>query len=1061
MSKDTHSYDEPLNEGLFKPPTPFYGEAFPTFFGPSDRVAIESSVQRIGRILLSAARQAEPTPMSSDWWSQQAGEWATLDDALKVRLFRLVDVMPMLDDAASLERHMREYLDEELLRHLPFLVRLGIQIARSRPLGRFVAKVARAGTLAQAHRFIAGSTPREAALCALGQRRLRRAFTLDSLGEAVTSESEADAYAASYHRLLKDLPPLATVWPSDPLIDEGSLGPLPRVNISIKLSALDSQFDAIDPHGSSHRVLQRLRPLCRLARMQHAHIHIDMESYATKDLTLAIFRAIALEDEFRDWTDIGVVVQCYLHDACADLLSLLDFSRFRGTPFWVRLVKGAYWDYETIHAQAAGWNIPVFNEKWMTDACFEAATMFLIEHSAFLRPAIGSHNLRSIAHAMACAEHLRIDRRTLELQMLYGMGDPEKKAVTDAGWRLRVYMPYGLLVPGMAYLVRRLLENTSNDSFLRAGFVKHLGPEKLFASPVPLPAPCITIPLDHPPTGSLTMPLPSSYEPPPFANEPHTDFTRQAARESMTNALSRVRATLGGDCRVVIDGRPDAVDDFFVRQNPSDHSHVIGRVAAANRDTANRSIDVAASAFFQWSSMKTSARSAIIVRAAEIMRTRRYDLAALEVLEVGKPWRDADADVAEAIDFCNYYARSAIALDAPRNVDVPGEENHCVHLPRGVVVVIAPWNFPLAILAGMTTAALVTGNTVVMKPAEQASFVGQSLYTILIEAGVPPSALGFLPGRGEEIGPVLVSHSQTALVAFTGSRAVGLEINRLAAESSVSGSHSIKKVIAEMGGKNAILIDDDADLDEAVLGVIGSAFHFCGQKCSACSRVIVLEKVYDTFLERLRNAAQSISIGPAWEPGVRMGPLVDELAASRVREYIEIGRKESRQVVSVEVGELARRGSFVGPHIFAEVDPESRLGQEEIFGPVLAVMKATNFDHALLIANSTPFALTAGVWSRSPAHLLLASKVLAAGNIYLNRGITGAMVNRQPFGGYRMSGTGRKAGGPEYLQQFVVSKTITENTMRRGFAPQSTSAEDSPQKLFSTDIEKTSRKSQK
>jgi RHH-type proline utilization regulon transcriptional repressor/proline dehydrogenase/delta 1-pyrroline-5-carboxylate dehydrogenase len=369
-------------------------------------------------------------------------------------------------------------------------------------------------------------------------------------------------------------------------------------------------------------------------------------------------------------------------------------------------------------------------------------------------------------------------------------------------------------------------------------------------------------------------------------------------------------------------------------------------------------------------------------------------------------------------------------------VDVPGEENTTSWLPRGVAIVIAPWNFPLAILAGMTAAALVTGNTVVMKPAEQSSLIALRLHEILIEAGVPPASLAFLPGRGEEVGPTLVSHPDTALVAFTGSRAVGLAINvQAAAAAAAPGSRLVKRVIAEMGGKNAIIVDDDADLDEAVVAVVQSGFGFQGQKCSACSRVIVLDRVHDAFVGRLAEAVKSLRVGPAADPGTRMGPLVDEESRGRVLSFIAEARRTAREVAAVDAGPQADRGWFVGPHVFADVDPASPLGQEEIFGPVLAVFRARDFSHAIELANGTPYALTAGVFSRSPAHLQVAERELQAGNVYINRGITGALVRRQPFGGYRMSGIGSKTGGPDYLQQFLLPRTVTENTLRRGFAP--------------------------
>jgi RHH-type proline utilization regulon transcriptional repressor/proline dehydrogenase/delta 1-pyrroline-5-carboxylate dehydrogenase len=1000
---------------------------FQSRLGPADRAAIEARVQVLGRELLDAAIAARPSVLSPDYWAEQAGEWATADDDLKVRLFRLVDCMPMLDDPAAVDRHLHEYLDDAALDRLPAAIGMALKAARSGLLAPLAARAVKAAMLAQARRFIAGTNPAEAALAARAERRRHRGFTLDLLGEAVTSDAEADAYAAAYARLLTELPPEAATWPHDPLVDDGPMvaghvTSLPRVNVSLKLSALDCRFDAIDPSGTTDRVLARLRPLWRAARDAGAQIHVDMETHAAKDLTLSIFKRIAMEEEFRDWPHCGIVVQCYLRESPRDLADLASWARHRGTPVWVRLVKGAYWDAETIHARAAGWPIPVWGEKWETDACYESATTFVMEHADVLRPALGSHNLRSLAHGMAVAEQLGLDRRTVEMQMLYGMGDAEKEAITAAGWRLRVYMPYGELVPGMAYLVRRLLENSANESFLRAGFIRHVPPETLLAAPA---APA-AVPAPPPATDG-------------FTNEPLTDFSIEANRRAFAHAVASVGRRLeAGPVRVpiVIDGVAEHGREHLSRENPSDRGQIVAEIALATADDARRGVALARAALPEWRDVGEHRRADVLRAAAAIMRVRRHELAATQVFEVGKPWREADADVAEAIDFCEYYADSAEALFAPRRVDVPGEENASTCLPRGVAVVIAPWNFPLAILCGMTTAALVTGNTVVMKPAEQSSLVASQLHDILLEAGVPPGALAFLPGRGEEVGPVLVAHRDTALVAFTGSRAVGVAINRLAAEASAhDDAPCVKRVIAEMGGKNAIIVDDDADLDEAVVAVTQSAFGFQGQKCSACSRVIVLDHVHDAFVARLAGTVASLAVGPAAAPGTRVGPLVDEEARDRVRSFLENGRRTARVVAAVEVGDLADRGWFVGPHVFADVDPSGPLGQEEIFGPVLAVLRAHDFDHAIDLANGTRYALTAGVFSRSPARLARARAALEAGNLYMNRGITGALVNRQPFGGYRMSGIGSKTGGPDYLLQFVVPRTVTENTVRRGFAP--------------------------
>ena len=418
------------------------------------------------------------------------------------------------------------------------------------------------------------------------------------------------------------------------------------------------------------------------------------------------------------------------------------------------------------------------------------------------------------------------------------------------------------------------------------------------------------------------------------------------------------------------------------------------------------------------------------------MRQRRAELSAVMVYEAGKSWAEADADVAEAIDFCRFYANDMQRLDTPRKRDVPGEDNYTFYVARGVVVVISPWNFPLAILCGMTAAALVAGNTVIMKPAEQTPVIAAKLMEIFSESGVPPGVLNYLPGIGEEIGPLLVGHPDVSVIAFTGSLNVGLAINRRAAEvAGTPGVNEVKRVICEMGGKNAIIVVDDADLDEAVLGVMHSDFGFQGQKCSACSRAIVLSSVYDAFVTRLVAATRSLTCGPAEQPGV-LGPVIDGEAQQRICAAIEAGKQEGKLVYAGDPGVCAEDGFYVGPHIFTEVAANARLAQDEIFGPVIAVIRSQNIDDALRIANGTRYALTGGLYSRSPTHIARIQRELQVGNCYINRKITGALVDRQPFGGYRLSGIGSKASGSDYLLQFLTPRCITENNLRHGFSPE-------------------------
>jgi RHH-type proline utilization regulon transcriptional repressor/proline dehydrogenase/delta 1-pyrroline-5-carboxylate dehydrogenase len=461
----------------------------------------------------------------------------------------------------------------------------------------------------------------------------------------------------------------------------------------------------------------------------------------------------------------------------------------------------------------------------------------------------------------------------------------------------------------------------------------------------------------------------------------------------------------------------------------------VARVYQAGIPEVEAAIAAAQAAFPAWRATPARKRADVLFKAADLARSRIYELAAWQVIEVGKQWDQAHADVAEAIDFLEYYGREMLRLAAPRRMGrAPGELSHYLYRPKGLTAVIAPWNFPLAISCGMAAAAVVTGNCVLYKPSGLASRVGYGLAELWAEAGLPDGVFTCLPGRGSVMGDALVGHKDIAVIAFTGSVQTGLRIIRTAAEPAPGQDH-VKKVVAEMGGKNAVIVDDDAELDEAVAGVLYSAFGFQGQKCSACSRVIVLDAVYDTFVRRLVAAADSLKLGPAEDPANAMGPVVDKAARRSIMEYVELAEKEGN-VLLKKMPPHAEDDSCWAPLTIVDgITPEHPIAQEEVFGPVLAVMRARDFDQAIAWANSTRFALTGAVYSRSPGHLDQARREFECGNLYLNRNSVGALVERHPFGGYKLSGIGSKAGGPDYLLQFMDPVTVTENTMRRGFTP--------------------------
>ncbi len=507
-----------------------------------------------------------------------------------------------------------------------------------------------------------------------------------------------------------------------------------------------------------------------------------------------------------------------------------------------------------------------------------------------------------------------------------------------------------------------------------------------------------------------------------FRNEAYTDFSQPANRQAMEEALKKVRRELGREYQLRIGGEWISTGDKLVSVNPSRTAEVVGIHHKATPELAQRAVESAYAYFAQWSRTPAQERVRMLLEAARILRERKLEFDAWMVFEAGKTWIEAEAEIAEAIDFCEYYAREMNRLDGPQPVvQLPGEQDEMIYIPLGVGVVIPPWNFPLAILAGMTAASLVSGNTAIVKPSSETPTIAAKFAEVLLEAGFPEGAFTLLTGSGASVGDVLVQHPKTRFVSFTGSRDVGLRINELAARQQ-PGQIWIKRVIAEMGGKDAIIVDGDADVDKAVEGVLFSAFGYQGQKCSACSRAIVHAQVYDEFVEKLAARAQSIQVGPSDDPRNYMGPVISESARKSILQYIETGKREGRMVAGAEAA--PEGGYYVSPTIIADVDSKARIFQEEIFGPVLAVTKAKDFEHALNLANDSVYGLTGAVFSRTLEHLRQAKERFHVGNLYFNRKCTGAMVGAHPFGGFNMSGTDSKAGGPDYLLLFLQAKSV-------------------------------------
>lgn len=509
-----------------------------------------------------------------------------------------------------------------------------------------------------------------------------------------------------------------------------------------------------------------------------------------------------------------------------------------------------------------------------------------------------------------------------------------------------------------------------------------------------------------------------------FANEPFIDFSNPENRKKMEDALKKVRAGFGHEYPMWIAGKKVVTSGKRKSTNPSRPSEVVGVFQDASKEQAIEAIEAANKYFDVWKRVPVQDRVKCLFKAAQIVRERKFELEALVCYEVGKTWIEADADIAETIDFCEFYGREMLRLGEHQKLTpMRGERNYLVYIPLGVGAIIPPWNFPCAIMAGLVVASLVTGNTVVLKPASDSPAIAAKFIDILYEAGIPKEALQFVTGSGAAVGDTIVQHPKTRYIGFTGSKEVGLRISELAAKPS-PGQIWIKRTVLEMGGKDAIVVDEEADVDSAVEGTVQAAFGYQGQKCSACSRVIVSEKVYDSFLNKLVERTKKIKVGPSDDPNNYMGPVINESAMKTIQNYIEIGKKEGRLVAGG--GRAPGDGYFIEPTIIADVDTKARLAQEEVFGPVLAVIKAKNFDHAMEIANGTEFGLTGALYSKNPEKIRHAEEDFHVGNLYLNRKCTGAMVGAHPFGGFNMSGTDSKTGSKDYLLLFLQGKAVAE-----------------------------------
>lgn len=995
----------------------------------------EDKIYQLGKALLLEPSQKKSTLslFNKDWWYGQMIDWAMGHPQWKSNMFRFVDVFPYLKTGEDIIKHLKEYFEEN--GQLPPIFNFGLGMGKIVP--ELMHSTVKKNMLAMSKLFITGENIDASFKHIKAQYKKNIKSTIAILGEATLSEKEAQFFFESYKELITKLHEKNSQWNSQNF--DKKIEP-PKTSVSIKISSLYSQIKVEAWDETISCLKEKIRPLLLLAKEKNVLIYIDMEHFEYKDLTLKLFKDLLMEESLISYPFLGIVIQTYLKNSLKDLESLKKWAEKRKTPVFVRLVKGAYWDTEVINANQNSWPSPVLSEKILTDANCENCISFLLKNNKFLKLALGSHNARTIATAITLAEEMNLPKESLEFQMLYGMVDSLKQELTHRGFRVREYITIGDPIPSMAYLVRRLLENSANDSFLKKTLLQEDSLQNLLKSPHEKPQKNSSLNLlDKKIDPSVNPQINNSVSNQKylFRNTPPLNFSIEENRSQFKSALDELVKQLPITASPMTSGSNTPQGKTVSCFNPGNTQEPLGTVHYASKKLVNTAVAKALQGSASWGHLKNrEERIKLIKKVGTVLLENRFKLSSLIVKEVGKTWAESDAEVCEAIDFCFYYAEQYEKLQPQLVSNVLGEQSIYYFKPRGPTAVIAPWNFPLAILAGMSVAALVTGNPILIKPAEQSSLIAQEFIKILLTVGIPKNIVHFLPGLGEEIGKMLVQHKDITTIAFTGSKDVGLEIIETSGRIQ-KGQVETKRSVIEMGGKNGIIIDSDADLDHAIKGIIDSAFKFQGQKCSACSRVIVVDSIYKALVARLLPAIQSLKIKNPVSPEAFAGPLIDVHSINKVKQFIQ--RAKDRGVPCLlenkNIQEDFEKGYFISPIVFSPVDPQDELAQEEIFGPVLSLITVKTFDEALQVMNSTSFALTGGVYSRSPQNIKRAQTELNLGNIYVNRNITGALVGRHPFGGFKMSGVGSKAGGPDYIKQFMNSFTTTENMVRCGFSP--------------------------
>lgn len=941
-------------------------------------------------------------------------------DLIRVHLLKFLALLPSLDHDKSgteVKRNLLESLrrlgedskaislqkkrgTRQLPLYLTVLFSIALQVASFLPAG-LLATVVRFMVRMMAKRFIAGESINTSHETLRALRSTKREATLDQLGELVVSAKEADEY---FEKVLQLIHGLKQHIPKGEKNKAGIL----NAHVSIKVSALSHDFRPQAFEATYAKVAPRLRRILQEAEREEVFINVDAEHYHYRDLVLEIFGKVLLETpELKNYAQCGIVVQAYLRDGSKHLLDVAELAKKRGIRMPIRLVKGAYWDAETIESEAHQFTPPQFLNKEESDLHFRQLAYLSLQNHQYIQLAVGSHNLQDHAFVEAMRDLRFPQAPVIEHQCLHMTYEALSHGLAAMGWPTRNYMPIGNLLVGMAYLVRRIMENSSQVGVLSimrshqkaSGLISpvEVHKEKKKAHTLQFDSFITQLKSDFAPARPLKLYVP--YERKSLEAEIKKFGEEIAAKQDQFRNSS--------ETKVICSSRPELILGTVKENTTSEAVKTVETAEAALRNS-------------WWAKQPLALyRVSVLLKAADLMLLRRNRLATIMIYEAGKTMTEALADVDEAIDFISFYCRQEINLQLASNK----------YTNRGVVSVIAPWNFPLAIPCGMTVAPLVAGNAVILKPAEQTPLIGVELYNLLIEAGVPKDILYLILGDGEIVGAPLVTHEKTAGVVFTGSKGVGTWIYKHSGEELIQHYHHQipmqKKIITEMGGKNAIIVTNNCELDETISGILYAAFGHSGQKCSAASRVIVHKEVKDALVARLVQAIKDLKVGEALDPSTSVNPLITEADQTRVRKAVEEAKDEAIRTngrILIDRSFEKLPGFCVGPALFELPSWQARKkeswAQKEIFGPVIHITEYESMIEAVELFNGTEYALTGGIYSQSQDDIDFLIRFLRAGNLYVNRPNTGARVAIEPFGGFKMSGTGPKAGGTDYVKEF-------------------------------------------